>query len=353
MPTYTVPGPDGKEYYVDASDPGEAGKLMHQHLVAQTAEQAKSDYADAPFWAKGLKTADDAVRAAVDTASMGMFDKLLGGQEDVKTAAARQTSPIATTVGDVAGGMALPTGAPGLVAKVGGGPIVRGVTGMLGAGATGGAQGAVSAAVHDQPVVEGAVQGILGGAGGQALAGAAAPVVNKATKLVKGIDDALPAAASANVPGKAPNPARRVEAAAARAEQAGGTPSDYVREFKAMNQNKLPADVLADVRTITHGDPGTAAAKVVGGLAQKAADKGGLGAGFSSGDPIIGLLTAGGLYGGGAASKMAAGQGTTEAVEQLRRKLLGIPKYQGLVSKEAADQAARFIKGSFMSSTGE
>ena len=153
------------------------------------------------------------------------------------------------------------------------------------------------------------------------------------------------------MPGKAPNPAKRVENAAYEAEKAGGNPADYVRTFKEMNQNKLPADVLADVKGITHGTPGSKAAATASKLANKAADMSGLGAGFASGDPVTGVLTAMGLHGLGAASKFAAGQGTKESVEALRRKLLNIPEFQGPMTAEMRDKLARLTRGGILSAT--
>lgn len=115
-----------------------------------------------------LQTVDDAVRAAAN-APFGMGDRLAGymnsggpqtlsglitGQKPLtydeavnaevkKSEAARERSPSASVVGDVAGSMAIPGfGAEALAARMGGGALARGgAYGLTGAG-TGAAQGA-------------------------------------------------------------------------------------------------------------------------------------------------------------------------------------------------------------------
>jgi hypothetical protein len=347
MATYTVPGPDGKEYEVDAGDPVEADKLLREHFQEQANTKAKSEFADAPVWAKPFMAADDVMRVGADAVTMGMLDKMLGPQAQIETAARRSRMGGADIGADVLGSMALPTGVPGMIAKIGGGPIVRGITGLLGGGVSGGVQGGISAAGHDQPIGPGVVQGVLGGAGGQAVAQTIAPVVNKGAKLIRGVDDSLPAATTANVPGKAPNPARRVENAAYEAEKAGGSGADYVRTFKEMNQKKLPADVLGDIEGITKGDIGTKVAKGVARTA-KAVGLPGLAVGVHSSIPsLIAASVASPAV--GAAANFAANQGTKEGVEMLRRKLLKMPKFEGPVTKEMVEKMSRANRGAFRS----
>lgn len=105
-----------------------------------------------------LTTADDAVRAVANSATFGMADRFAGAMEGLtsgkgykagvdaeaaKTEAARERSPIATTVGDITGSLAIPgLGAARLAARYGGGLLARaGAYGGTGAVA-GAAQGA-------------------------------------------------------------------------------------------------------------------------------------------------------------------------------------------------------------------
>jgi len=299
------------------------------------------------MWAKPLMAADDVMRVGADAVSMGMLDKMLGPQAQIETAARRSRMGGADIGADILGSMALPTGVPSMIAKIGGGPIVRGITGLLGGGASGAVQGGVSAAGHDEPIGPGAVQGMLGGAGGQAVAGAVAPVVNTGVKKVLGLTDNLPPPTTKNVPGKAPNPAKRVENAAYEAEKAGGKGSDYVRTFKEMNQGRLPPDVVDDIQTITRGDIGTKAAKGISKVAY-ASGIPGLAVGVHSSIPSL-IAASVAAPAVGAAANFAANQGTKEGVEMLRRKLLKLPKIEGPVSKDMVEKMSRANRGAFRS----
>jgi len=113
-------------------------------LVAQGAGAVWNDPAGS------LQTVDDAVRSAANTVTFGGADRLAGymggagtDAEVAKSAAARERSPIASTVGDVAGSAAIPgLGAETLAAKYGGGALARALA-YGGTGAvTGAAQGA-------------------------------------------------------------------------------------------------------------------------------------------------------------------------------------------------------------------
>jgi hypothetical protein len=345
--TYTVPGPDGKQYEVDADDPVEADKLLREHFQQQANVKAQTEFKDAPAWAKPFMAADDLARTTADTVTFGYLDKMLGGDAAQETTARRSRMGGADIAGDVLGSMAVPTGAPGLVAKIGGGPIVRGVTGLLAGTGTGAVQGGLSAAGHDQPIGPGMVQGAMGGAGGQVVANTIAPVVNKGVKLIKGVDDTLPKATTANVPGKAPNPARRVENAAYEAEKRGGKASDYITQFRAMNQKKLPGDIVSDIKRVTEGDFGTNAAKTASKIAYGASLPGMIGGGTAN---IPSVMAAAALAPAvGASANFAANQGTKEAVEQLRRKLLKMPKFEGPVSKEWVERLSRANRGGIRS----
>jgi len=104
------------------------------------------------------QTADDTVRATANAQTFGMADRFAGAMEglisgkgynagvdeQVKLSeAARQRSPVMSTVGDFAGSMAIPgLGAARLAARLGGGALAR----ALGYGATGAATGAAQGA---------------------------------------------------------------------------------------------------------------------------------------------------------------------------------------------------------------
>jgi len=348
MAEYTVTR-FGKEYDVTADDPAHAAKLVDEHIQQSANTKAQTEFKDAPTWAKPFMAVDDLARTTADSLTFGGIDKLIGGDAAVETAARRSRMGGADIAGDVVAGMAVPTGVPAAVARVGGGPIVRGVTGLLTGTGTGAVTGGLQAAGHDRPVVEGAVEGGIGGAVGQAVGGAIRGGANKIAKWWQGASDTLPPPSTANVPGKAPNPARRVENAAYEAEKAGGTQAQTIAAFKDMNQKKLPADVLADIRNITHKDLGTKAADLTSKL----------GYGMGGAAPFTGfhsvpLAVAQAVTGPaiGASAKFASRQGTSEAVEQLRRKLLKIPKFEGPLSKKNAELIARGVRSGIIEPDG-
>jgi hypothetical protein len=139
-----------------------------------------------------LTTADDTVRAVANSATFGMADRFAGAMEGLtsgqgyragvdaevaKTAAARERSPVATTVGDITGALAIPGfGAARLAARYGGGLLARagayGGTGAV-AGAAQGAGNTYSENPSDYLANAGigaAISAPLGAAGGAAFA---------------------------------------------------------------------------------------------------------------------------------------------------------------------------------------
>jgi hypothetical protein len=346
MGEFTVTAKDGSEWEVTAGSPEEAAKLQAEHQKAETTAKTQADWEAQSPWTKPFTAVDDMARIGGNAATLGMLDRMLGPEAEAATEAARVRSGIAGTAAEIGGSMALPTGVPGAIAKVGGGPIVRGVTGLLAGGASGGAYGGAEAAIKGEPVVSGVLGGAASGAGGQLIGEAARAVVRPIAKKLSGVVDTLPPPTTANVPGKAPNPARRVESAAYKAEKAGGTPANIISQLKTMNQNRLPADVLGDIRNITHGDLGTKAANLVSKAGYSAG-----GAAPFTGFHSIPLALAQGVAGPavGATAKFAAGQGATEGLEQLRRKLLKIPKFEGPISREMVEKLSRGSRGGIKS----
>jgi hypothetical protein len=188
--------------------PQETSWLGRVRQAISPFEVAKGIYNDP----KGaLQTTDDAVRAAANAMSFGMADRLagyMGGEgtdaEVKKSEQARERSPVASTVGDVAGSAAIPgLGAESLAARWGGGALGRaGAYGVTGA-ATGAAQGAGNTYSGDTPdyvrnaMIGGALGGAFGGIGGAAFGGrpavsaAATPTVPELQAFKTGAYNAL------------------------------------------------------------------------------------------------------------------------------------------------------------------
>lgn len=172
---------------------------------------AASDWVSAPdsserTWADtgrdALQTVDDTVRAAANAMTFGMADRFAGymnsggpqtmkglitgekplsydesvNKEVERSQKARERSPYASVVGDVAGSVALPGfGAEGLAARYGSGALARaGAYGVTGAG-VGAAQGAGNTYTGDisdylkNAAIGGTVGGVLGAGAGAAF----------------------------------------------------------------------------------------------------------------------------------------------------------------------------------------
>lgn len=155
-------------------------------------------------WGGLAQSADDAVRAAANAVSFGMADRLAGAvpvpgftntgggtERQVQLSeAARERSPVASTVGDVAGAAALPGfGAEALAARMGGGLLARGGAYGLTGAATGAAQGAGGTYTGNPSdyVQNAMIGGTLGGAfgaGGGAAFGLRAPKSTAKTPIL-------------------------------------------------------------------------------------------------------------------------------------------------------------------------
>src|SRR6188768_1524116 len=130
------------------------------------------------------QTADDAVRAAANTITFGMADRLAGTTEGGTDAAVRRSqearvrSPVASVVGDLAGGAAIPgIGAVKVTAMAGGKLIPRVAAHALEGGVIGGLQGAGNTYTGNPwDYVENAkTGGLIGGAAGGVLGGILGP----------------------------------------------------------------------------------------------------------------------------------------------------------------------------------
>lgn len=352
MGSFAITRPDGSVYDVDADSHEEAISKLQDHLQGEANTQAQSEFKDAPAWIKPFMAADDVARVGANAATLGFADKaigaLTGNDEAMRTAAVRSRMGGAQIPADIMGSLALPTGVPGAVAKIGGGGLVRGATGLLAGAGEGAVQGGVQAYNQDKPVIEGALPGAIGGGVGQTIASAVKGITNPIAKWWTGASDALPPPSVLNAAGKGSQPIKRVESASARAEQRGGSASAYKDEFGNISTSgkTFPPDIKEGIDRVVRGDPGTKAAQITSNIANKAAFAAPA-IGFSS--PPMALASTLGLPVAGAAAKFAAGQGTKQAVEDLRRQLLSKPKFQGPISNAAASRISRASRGAFRS----
>ena len=368
METFRITRPDGSEYDVDANSVEEATKQLNAHLTetssAQpTEESAKQAYEDAPLTSKARMIVGDPLRRMEDTLTMGIMDKAFdwatgSNKATAQTAEAALRNPKAVNVAaDVVGGAMMPTAVPGLVAKVGGGPAARAITGVLGGGAEGAATGAVGALTRGENPAEGALEGGLVGGGAQGLVQGA----NAAIKGVLGKSDKVPPTSITIMPrGKAATPAARVEVAVNKAQSKAAMrdsplaeQSEYKRAFERLSTGKYKGkygpDEITQMRKIAEGDVGTNLPRVVGGILSDKLAAGGLGtAAGIGGGPLAGLATGGAMLGAGRVLKGVSAGGTEEAVQDLRRMMTGTPKNKGPLSAEEQARLARMMREGYL-----
>jgi hypothetical protein len=204
------------------------------------------------------QTADDAVRAMANTVTFGQADRLagyMGGEgteaEVAKSELARQRSPVASTVGDIAGGVALPGfGAEALAAKMGSGLAGRAAAYGLTGAATGAAQGAGNTYTGNtrdyitNALIGGAFGGPLGAAGG-AVFGARPAISIAKTPTVPELHGTKTAAYDALAANPARYDAQHLAQRANDLEQRFWTQENFGREyspvsFKALDQMRRP-----------------------------------------------------------------------------------------------------------------
>ena len=197
MPEWTVKLPSGKEFDVTAENEAQAYKLAENHVQQELNVSAQKEFDEAPFWKKIPMAAGDIARVASDAATFGGLDRLLGPEEAAKTkaAAARAgTAAIPAAIGGAYGMFSrLPSAIPGAVNAIGGGTLMRGLTGATVGAAEGAGLGAVESAIRQEDIGPGAALGGILGAGGQVAGDLIGRGVDKATKWWKGVDDSLPA----------------------------------------------------------------------------------------------------------------------------------------------------------------
>ena len=335
---------NGIQYKVEnAKSFEEAQKGAQEQYHEDLSQKAKSEFSEAPTWAKPFMAAQDIGRSALDTFTMGGVDKFADymsppasgqpSQGDI-TRAVRSRMGGADIGADIAAGVAQPSAVPGLVARMGGAPLVRKGVGLLGSALEGGAYGAGSALGHDENAASGAISGAAGGMLGRTIADTLAYPVNKVAKWWTGASDALPISGGATRVTKKTSPEKRVETAVARAERDGGRPSDYREQFEAVRKSGMPGFSKKEVdmvQQIIEGDPGTKLARY-GASNLTAATGAFTGAVTGAHSPLAGLLLAGTVPLGGIMAGKLAGQGKMQSVEALRRAMLGKPKYEGILA---------------------
>jgi hypothetical protein len=267
--------------------------------------------------------------------------------------------PAATTAARVGGAVMLPSAVPRAVAAVGGGPLMRTLTGAGTAGLEGGAYGGVNAYTEGNDVPTGVLAGGVGGAVGQGVAQPVGTGVNKVVKMVKGVDDAAPKNSMVVLPtGRTPTPLDYVNVAAAKADAVGARKGAEAgqeaqrREFAKLlgPQSKAidPATGKASerftptqkerMRAITEGDFGTNTAEAFGDLLKNKLLAGafGGGVGAASGGIIPGILTTGATMGGGKIMTADSAKATQEAVDSLRQLMYKKKPFRGPMTPDRA-----------------
>jgi hypothetical protein len=225
----------------------------------------------------------------------------------------------------------------------------------LTAGAEGGAYGGINAATEGQPIAPGILAGTVGGAVGQGVAQGASALGNKAAKVIQGVDDAAPArnmTTFGNI--KTPSARDRVDVAAARAEHAGnvaGTAEatqqaqkdEFGRLLTGANKKQFTPRQRELMGNIAYGDPGTQAASNIGGVLSDKLVAAGVGGalGLGTGGVVPGMLATGATLGGGKLLKLDSARATQDAVDNLRRLMVGKKAFKGPISAERARTAGQ------------
>lgn len=353
MPTYTITRPDGV-WEVDADSDTQATKKLSDSLLK---DKADAEYQSASNPGKAAMIMDDYMRNAAHGLTAGWFDKgldyLTGGHnvEDTAKSTARM-GPALTGVTRAGGAMLLPSGVAGTVARVGGGPIAKTVTGMLTAGAEGAGYGGAEALSQGDPLNTGAGSGAIGGMLGQGAAQVVRGGVNTAAKAIQGIDD-VPPIRKMFVPPKSPTGKDLIDVATAKAQAAGAARGDLAEQAAQKqllgklstgpNRSKMSPEQLRLIGKVTDPSIGEQATNALGGFLENKFVAGGLGAtsGFASGGVLPGVLASGAAMGAGRMLRKDAAAATQEAVDNLRRTVYRKKRYMGPISARDARTAGQ------------
>jgi len=366
--TIGVTGPDGVVYDVPAANMDEANKKFRewwahnlekpefraaaQQRINSTMQQ---EYDEAPWYKKPGMAFQDMARVGIDAATAGVGDKVIGAAtgapEDMYTSGARARAGWAAVPMEVASAVkALPSAAPLAVAKMGGGPLARSITGVTTGAVEGGALGGVDAATHQQPVIPGVLSGMGLGATGQLIGN----VANKVGKWFKP-DEVAPAYQQTKLP-KSPVARDYVNVAATEAELAAkkgsSVPVAARDEFANLTVNPAKKTLNQGQRNmvdrIVEGDPADKLYKALGstsGMAIPGLGLGlGVGTGYASGDPLDGVLAGTAAMAGPRVARAIQSGGTREAVKDLRRSVYGIDQPTGVLSEKQKNQFAKALR---------
>lgn len=234
---------------------------------------------------KALQAADDMARIGADTATFGFADPLIGNltgnDERAKTNEARERAGWAGTALDVATAAAT---APAMASKFVGNGIGR----LLGYGAEGAGQAALSAVGHGErnpaEIIKDALMGGGLGAAGSAIGGKVGSWLSrrkaKADQLYKSADDVEGAAWTASDPAAAQDlaargkRARAVEDATAKAKKdagilrnrGGNLEEPTQKRFGEIDTSGYPAEEASRVKQIAEGTMKRNLAAMAGGL---------------------------------------------------------------------------------------
>jgi len=366
--------PDGSTYNATADTWEEAQKGVSEHISQEKIDAAKKKYDDASVLGKIHMKLGDPLTQVAHGITAGLFDKgadlVTGGKssEGSEEAAAR-IGPTGTAAARIGGAVMLPSAVPRAVAAVGGGPLMRGITGAGVAGVEGGVYGGINAAtgpvdpVTREPITSipaGILGGTVGGAVGQQVGQGVANLANRGVKAYRGVNDAAPLNSMTVLPtGRTPSPLDYVNVAAAKAEAVGarkgtaeaqqqaqrdnfdrlltGKESKVIDPATGKASNRFTKTQQDRMRDIVKGDPGTRQAENAGDLLKNKLFLGGLGGGVGASTGLIpGLLAAGGSMGAGKALTLDSAKATQEAVDRLRQLMYKKTPFKGPMSPTRA-----------------
>jgi len=356
VPKYVITTPDGKQWDVEAPDAMTASKDLAAHRQELANTEKKQEIESAPPWKQALMGARDTAAVGADTLTAGFGTKALEymfpEKEPAKDLnAMRANLGWVAPVADVAAMSRVPTAVPALVAKAGGGPAARWLTGTTAAGVESAVHGGLQAAGHQrtepggyesgEPAAGGAITGMLGGAAAHQLGGA----INKGVNWVRGVDNSVPQGIRSKITvlpkgQKNPSAADKINVAANTAESTARKFDDPLAaqdRYKTHFEKLLREDAKsfnpsqrAIMERIVNEDPATKVSRGLGRVMSNQLVS--AGAGAATGDVVKGALVAGGILGGGRALKEVSAQGTKEAVDDLRRLLAKKSRNEGPVS---------------------
>lgn len=347
MPTYPLKGSDGQDYDVEAPDVNQAVKALQGHIQENLRQSYEKSGNEAPEWAKPFIAARDVGVSAADLFTGGYgakgVEKLTGFDAPAHAKAIKDNMGWAGTALD-AGLMAryLPTLIPKAVKYMGGGPTARGIVGTTTAAGEGGAVGGVQAAGHDEDVATGTGLGVLGGVGGYGLGN----IINKGVNWFKGVDNTVPSGGRMGIkifPSNVKNPSAAdkinvtANAAASKAsvlDDPLAAQTKYKTGFEKLSREEpaktFTKEQLGLMQKITQDDPATQFSRFMGNtLTNKMALGAGVGGGIAAGNPAAAILGPIAMMGAGRTLKGVSAGGTQEAVDNLRRALLGRKKIEG------------------------